>query len=360
LLLQKAQEPQREEKLARVGKRIFVSHASKDKPLVEFFVEQVLRLGLEVATDDIFCTSLEGMGIRDGDDFREEIRLRLEGARLVLLVVTPNYKASEVCLNEMGAAWASNKPVIALAVEPIDYKSVGVFMEPTQIPKLSDAISLSNLKDRITKELGLPGTKTDLWDAKKKAFLSGLKAKVAECQFSTILSRREIDDIVAENRNLRTQLARASASQDGEAVVPAGIASNPDQVASEFSMDEMASFQVLKESAKKALEPFQPVVKAIILSNHTKHDYQPPQGFEGVLSSAIRKYVLIERDDGYQSNRKNTDVENAFTCLKKLEAFLQVTRSPTFHAVYNKKFQSEANIKSQAFWEEHFGFHVPA
>jgi hypothetical protein len=166
-----------------MGSRIFVSHASNDKPLVEFFVEQVLRLGLEIPTDDIFCTSLEGMDIRNGEDFRRAIQSAISGAKVILLIITPNYQASEVCLNEMGAAWASSRRVIPLAVAPITYKSVGVLMEPLQIARISDGAALSTLKDQIVSELGLTTTKTAMWDAKKTAFLRGVDAKIAECKF---------------------------------------------------------------------------------------------------------------------------------------------------------------------------------
>jgi hypothetical protein len=169
-----------------MGNRIFVSHASNDKPLVEFFVEQVLRLGLEVPSDDIFCTSLEGMDIKNGEDFRQAIRSAISNAKIILLILTPNYKASEVCLNEMGAAWASNRCVIPLVVEPIAYKSVGVLMEPRQIPRISDGVALSKLKDQMVSELGLTTTKTAMWDAKKTAFLHGLATKIAACNFSSI------------------------------------------------------------------------------------------------------------------------------------------------------------------------------
>jgi hypothetical protein len=166
-----------------VGNRIFVSHASNDKPLVEFFVEQILRLGLEVPSDDIFCTSLEGMDIKNGEDFRRAIQSAISNAKIILLILTPNYKASEVCLNEMGAAWASSRCVVPLAVEPVTYKSVGVLMEPLQIPGLSDGFALSKLKDQIVFELGLTTMKTAMWDAKKTVFLRGLDAKIAECKF---------------------------------------------------------------------------------------------------------------------------------------------------------------------------------
>ena len=39
--------------------------------------------------------------------------------------ISSNYKESEVCLNEMGAAWVLDVPVIPFILEPVTYNTVG-------------------------------------------------------------------------------------------------------------------------------------------------------------------------------------------------------------------------------------------
>lgn len=101
--------------------RLFISHSSKDRNLVSKFVDHVLLLGLGMKREDIFCTSLDGSKIKSGDDFRNAIKTQLLQARAVIQIITKNYKASEVCLNEMGAAWVLSGNVIPLVALPFNY-----------------------------------------------------------------------------------------------------------------------------------------------------------------------------------------------------------------------------------------------
>ena len=75
-------------------KKIFISHSSADKELVEIFVDKLLVCGMGFSNDDIFCTSLEGLGIKTGKDWRNEIQKNLCKSQVVILFITPNYKIS--------------------------------------------------------------------------------------------------------------------------------------------------------------------------------------------------------------------------------------------------------------------------
>lgn len=43
----------------------------------------------------------------------------LLNAKIIILIITPNYKESEMCLAEIGVAWTSGKHVIPVIVPPI-------------------------------------------------------------------------------------------------------------------------------------------------------------------------------------------------------------------------------------------------
>lgn len=101
---------------AKTGK-IFISHSSKDKTIVTEFTNEILILCLGAENAKIFCTSIDGLGITSGQDFRERIKRELEEAQIVIQIISKNYKSSEVCLNEMGAAWVLTENVIPLVVD---------------------------------------------------------------------------------------------------------------------------------------------------------------------------------------------------------------------------------------------------
>ena len=155
-------------------KSIFISHASKDKFISDAFIDKILENGLGVSIHDIFCTSADGAKIISGSDWRQSIRQHLIDSKIAILLITPNYKESEVCLNEMGAAWVLKENVLSLIVEPIDFNSVGIIQQPKQAEKLLDGSSLDKIKDIIQKELNLYAP-SDRWSAKKLAFIEFIK-----------------------------------------------------------------------------------------------------------------------------------------------------------------------------------------
>ena len=128
-------------------KRIFISHSSKDSLLVKAFVDRILILGLNIDKNEVFCTSVEEMGIKSGDDFKKEIENQLKQAKYVIQIITSNYKSSEVCLNEMGAAWMLAEKVIPFILSPVKYDNVGFIHSTTQLLKLNTKKDLLKFKD---------------------------------------------------------------------------------------------------------------------------------------------------------------------------------------------------------------------
>ena len=125
--------------------KIFISHSSKDTKIANAFCELILEQGLNVnLSKDVFSTSLALSKPISGEDFRDRIKRELISAKMVLQFISHNYKASEVCLNEMGAAWVLNATVIPLIIEPESY-DVG-FIHSTdqqiQLNKKKDILQL--------------------------------------------------------------------------------------------------------------------------------------------------------------------------------------------------------------------------
>ncbi|GAB5525255.1 MAG: hypothetical protein Roseis2KO_31270 [Roseivirga sp.] len=128
-------------------KKIFISHSSKDSNLVKQFVDKILILGLQVSRKQIFCTSLDGTGIRSGNDFKDSIKQAIEDSSVAILIVTQNYKESEVCLNEMGALWVLCENTIPFILKPIDYDKIGFIHSTSQVLRLGSKDDLLKLID---------------------------------------------------------------------------------------------------------------------------------------------------------------------------------------------------------------------
>jgi hypothetical protein len=106
---------------------IFLSHSSKDKDIVTSFFEKILRLGLNVSKDDIFFSSHPSTGITTGEDIPDSLKEALNRMTLFIQYVSEDYKSSEVCLNEMGAAWLklSKNRIITIKSKGLKFSDLG-------------------------------------------------------------------------------------------------------------------------------------------------------------------------------------------------------------------------------------------
>lgn len=84
-------------------KGVFISHSTKNRELVEQFVE-FLKLGMGVENSRIFCTSENGT-LPTGRNFVEIIRQEVQEREMVIALITPEYLQSRFCMMELGAAW---------------------------------------------------------------------------------------------------------------------------------------------------------------------------------------------------------------------------------------------------------------
>jgi len=129
------------------GKLIFISHSSKDAWIVSPFIEKILNLGLGISRTKIFYTSEKDTGIRSGADFKKVIQKNLVGAKAVIQIISENYKQSEVCLNEMGAAWVLSNNVIPFIVPNVRFDTVGFIHNTTQLLQLNNEADLFKFQD---------------------------------------------------------------------------------------------------------------------------------------------------------------------------------------------------------------------
>lgn len=126
--------------------KIFISHSSKNKDLVELLVE-FFQLGMGINRDDIFCTSLEG-NLPSGEAFIPNIKRGMENGEAVIFLITEEFLNSQFCLAEMGAAWALGKriyPLLTVQAEKLNRTPLlGV-----QMRFLNSADELSTIYDEF-------------------------------------------------------------------------------------------------------------------------------------------------------------------------------------------------------------------
>lgn len=152
------------------GKRVFISHSSKDKQYVTDFVNHILCLGIGLSPDDIFCTSIEDMTMRNGEDIRSHIQENIRSAEYSFLLLSDNYKSSEICVNEMGAVWAYDSNVRLYLLPNTTFPSIGWLCDPRKANKLYDSVALDRLYNEMKIHFNLPNN-IDHWSQQRETFL---------------------------------------------------------------------------------------------------------------------------------------------------------------------------------------------
>lgn len=109
------------------GEYIFISHCSADEPIVTSFFEKLLRLGLDIQSKNIFYSSHPSTGIVTGEDIPDDLKNALNKMTIFIQYVSKAYRKSEVCLNEMGAAWVRlpKRNIITIKAPDVKFKDLG-------------------------------------------------------------------------------------------------------------------------------------------------------------------------------------------------------------------------------------------
>jgi hypothetical protein len=154
-------------------KKIFISHATADKEIVELFIDLLEDIGLK--SNQIFCSSFEGYGIPLGEDFLDRIKQELSSDVIVLFIITNNFYESKVCLCEMGAAWALSKGHIPIVVPPLSYSDIKGVIPMTQGLLINDLSKLNSLKDKLEQDFKIEEKiGANIWERKRKKFIESL------------------------------------------------------------------------------------------------------------------------------------------------------------------------------------------
>lgn len=152
-------------------KKIFISHASKDSELINKFVDDIILLGMGLDSDIIAYTSREETGVIPGESIPQFIQDNIACADIVLLMISDNFKNSEVCLNEMGAAWALNKHIVQILLPNTSFEKLGWLCSLKRAIKIDSNDSLDDLCVLFSDKLDF-GVKLTVWNRNKAAFLS--------------------------------------------------------------------------------------------------------------------------------------------------------------------------------------------
>lgn len=307
--------------------RVFISHAAVDKPLADALAD-LLRLGTDLTAARILCTSLEGMGVPEGvSDYLDYLRTTLNGAELVVPLLTPAFFDSEVCLIELGAMWGAQLPSFPIVVEPVDYGRVEQVLGKMQLSKIDDAKHLARLHDAIVTKFGLKA-RTDMWEAKRDQFLAKLPNIIAGLKPASRVATEVHQATLKKVKSLQQQVKTLTVEKSAlEAKVASIAAAKTDSEvrAALVPDDELEQFQELVAEAKDAVLPLSNIVRRALYETIGRGEPMrlDPGSYEmDDAEDALRDDQLRWDDDtgGYWINRDDPQVESAAAALTALFA----------------------------------------
>jgi hypothetical protein len=151
-------------------KSVFISHSSKDEELVGKFVT-LLKAGIGVPGDEIFCSSIDPHGVPTGETLNSYLKSKLEENKLVIQILTPNYHKSAYCMCELGGTWILDKNWFPLLVPPLTYNELEGVLRGTVPANITDISKLNELRDRLDGLITLEDRDNTSWENQRGSFI---------------------------------------------------------------------------------------------------------------------------------------------------------------------------------------------
>lgn len=151
--------------------KLFISHSSKDTVIIDDFIDKILKLSCGYKTSNIIYTSRQTTGVEPGDGIPSFIKENIYTADYILFMISNNYKQSEVCLNEMGAAWALDKKIIPILLPDVSFDKIGWLTSFNKAIKINERNGL----DRLFTMLSRGTTDAADWNIQRDQFLKNLQ-----------------------------------------------------------------------------------------------------------------------------------------------------------------------------------------
>jgi hypothetical protein len=335
---------------------LFISHASNDAPLVDAIV-QLIEGGVGIRSDQIFCTSLEELGIPPGVDFKAYIKEKLGEARTVIAVVSPQYYNSAFCMCELGATWALAKNFVPLLVPPIDYHDLRGSLFGTQALAITESEKLDSMHTVVVGFAEAP-EKVTRWNSRKSQFLQKLpeilkalkpvstltemEAKKLKAELDEY--KQEFEKADAEISRLKQQIAELSKAKDRDAV---------EEIKKKFSKG-FDLFTDLLGNAQSATRELPEVVREALYYEIRGEEFLPDYDkWHDQPQRAAEDNLLAKDDNIFSVKGAHPKVKRALEALWKLQAFLDEPPEDFPVEEYEQRYQDLLDMTSRAFWKRH-------
>ncbi len=340
---------------------IFISHAVRDKPVVDAFVT-LLTSGANVRTEEIFCSSSSGSDIDPGDEFVHAIRDGLINAELVILFITPHYYDSVFCVAEMGGAWALGKPMFPFVASDVD-REIGNNMLGRQTERV-DKRGINSLFERLRKMLPARKWDTNLYEARRDAFLSEFESKYPSLPKPAKVSREEMDReqgkaaaAVEMMRDAESRLTRAK--EQIAALEAAKNAADVKRIRGEFASSERERWEQLRDDAWKPVNKLTAPERRAVFASYAGEPWRPSReadDYWGVeLNRGVAGHRIVVYEDfgprRYVASQDHPALKPVFRALNAMRDFISSEISEELTSELEEEYEAPVRLDNLDFWE---------
>lgn len=292
----------------KVPTKIFLSHAAADKQLVEVF-ETLLGKCLGLTSADIFCSSLEGQGVRKGVNFVDAIRQRVTEAEAVIALITPAYLDSAFCMAELGAAWALNTERLPIVVPPNDFKVMEATLLGIVGVKIDDTEALGQAFEELSEVLSADKPASGVisralrtfhnsWESLKKDIAPARRVEAAV----HLIVEKERDEAIEARDEAEQELAKAEAQI--AALRKAKSASDVEKIEADFddsSWEETLDQAIIDIKNLYADLGGREIVRLLILDHFGKNSAPDMYNLRDEVNRAIELDVYDPDSNGWNN-----------------------------------------------------------
>lgn len=162
--------------------KVFISHKKEDEAYARALVD-LINFILGADGDKIFCSSVPGYGIRLSGDILDKMKAQFDNYNIFMVIIhSPRYYKSAICLNEMGASWALGTKFCSFMTKDCKYEHMrGVIGHENICVNLNDEqktlnAHLNNFKDDLVDFFGAGDVDQNKWENARGRFVDEVSA----------------------------------------------------------------------------------------------------------------------------------------------------------------------------------------
>jgi hypothetical protein len=148
-----------------LSRKLFISHASKDKEASELLLD-LLKASLRISDADILYSSRVANGLMPGEDVSEGLRKAVAESQVVLGLISPDTPGSTYTMFELGGAWVREKVLLLSVMRRGHQKTLQPPLNDIQSTSLDDAASVATLIETLQQRLNTPVPKPSEYNDK--------------------------------------------------------------------------------------------------------------------------------------------------------------------------------------------------